>query len=97
MGADQPRDGRDQAQRVSRQPLVRGISGATVHYIDTFLNSTGMTMFETDGGYGAYVCGATGHAHHHRAGDSLWMANQLQRLMYNRLRERGVYAYITHI
>ena len=56
-----------------------------------FLDSTGLTMVETDGPYGGYSCSAPGHAHHAGQADSVFHQNRLQAELYKELRNRGVY------
>ena len=56
-----------------------------------FLDSTGLTMVETDGPYGGYSCSAPDHAHHAGQADSVFHQNRLQAELYKELRNRGVY------
>jgi hypothetical protein len=60
----------------------------------TFINGTGMSMFDTDGPYGGAVCTSTNHSHHHGAGDSVYWQTQNQNAFYYKLREEGVYLHV---
>eukprot|EP01064_Diplonema_japonicum_P011089 TRINITY_DN1836_c1_g1_i1.p1 TRINITY_DN1836_c1_g1~~TRINITY_DN1836_c1_g1_i1.p1 ORF type:complete len:730 (+),score=233.37 TRINITY_DN1836_c1_g1_i1:85-2274(+) len=56
-----------------------------------FLNSTGLSMLETDGPYGGETCGSTSHAHHHNLDDSVYKQTVLQNTFYQEMRRLGVY------
>lgn len=59
--------------------------------IYNFLNTTGLSMVETDGPYGGGTCYSTNHSHHRDNIDSIYAQTQLQNAMYTELRRRGVY------
>ena len=42
----------------------------------TFIDSTGLSMVETDGPYGGYTCSSSSHAHHTGYSDSVWQQNR---------------------
>ena len=56
-----------------------------------FLESTGLSMLETDGPYGGYSCSSTSHQHHSGQGDSVYQQDRLQGQFYRDLRNRGIY------
>ena len=56
-----------------------------------FMDSTGLSMVETDGPYGGYPCNSTEHKHHKGVEDSVYQQNRLQGEYYKKLRNRGVY------
>ena len=59
--------------------------------IFTFINKTGLSMFETDGPYGGSTCAATNHTHHKSASDSVYWQTRLQAQLYSDLRAQNVF------
>ena len=47
-----------------------------------FVDSTGLSMVETDGPYSGYSCSSTNHSHHTGASDSVYYQQQLQVQIY---------------
>jgi hypothetical protein len=56
-----------------------------------FINNTGLSMLETDGPYGGYLCASKSHRHHAGAGDSVHQQNRLQGQYFSALRRLGIY------
>merc|ERR1719369_129615 len=56
-----------------------------------FINHTGLSMLETDGPYGGYLCNSTNHTHHKDVGDSVDQQNLLQGEFFKKLRNQGIY------
>jgi hypothetical protein len=56
-----------------------------------FINTTGLSMLETDGPYGGAACASTTHAHHLNFGDSVYWQNRKQGEFFGAMREAGLY------
>lgn len=56
-----------------------------------FINSTGLSMLETDGPYGGGTCSAKNHTHHHGLEDSVYRQTQQQAEFYKYLRSLDVF------
>jgi len=59
--------------------------------VSNFINSTGLSMLETDGPYGGGTCSATNHSHHHGLEDSVYRQTQQQAEFYRHLRSLDVF------
>eukprot|EP01064_Diplonema_japonicum_P031465 TRINITY_DN563_c0_g1_i1.p1 TRINITY_DN563_c0_g1~~TRINITY_DN563_c0_g1_i1.p1 ORF type:complete len:723 (+),score=200.15 TRINITY_DN563_c0_g1_i1:56-2224(+) len=57
----------------------------------SFINTTGLSMLETDGPYGGETCASTSHAHHHNLDDSVYQQTMFQNAFYKEMRKLGVY------
>jgi hypothetical protein len=57
----------------------------------SFINSTGLTMVETDGPYAGYGCANSTHTGHHGWGDSVQIQSRSMAATYEALQSRGVY------
>ena len=57
----------------------------------TFIESAELGFWENDGPYSGDVCCATNHPYHRGVLDSEWNQMQVQKRLYNRCRELGVY------
>ena len=59
--------------------------------LDTFMNSTGLSMIMADGTYSGALCAATDHVHHKGLSDSINQQFNKQSEMFLLLREKSVY------
>lgn len=59
--------------------------------IINLMDQTGLSMIESDGPYGGYICNSTEHSHHRGLQDSVYMQDLLQGKFYEELRKRQVY------
>lgn len=60
----------------------------------TFMEKTGMTVFENDGSYPGNVCASTEHAHHKGLKDSQWKQRKQIADLYQWMCETGIYTNI---
>ena len=61
--------------------------------VESFINSTGLSMLETDGPYAGQPCAAQDHEHHRGAEDSIQKQFEKQAAFYARLRAANVYIH----
>lgn len=62
--------------------------------IRSFMEKTGMTIFENDGSYPGNVCASTTHAHHTGLKDSQWKQRRQIADLYKWMCEEGIYMNI---